>query len=85
MGSLIQLPFRQHHKSRTPQMNAPRLAETFATDTLFSLGPGLGGVTCAQLFVGTFLKLTKVFGMKTKNEGPDAFEDLFKIMEHPTR
>eukprot|EP00957_Ditylum_brightwellii_P185725 14139999-Ditylum_brightwellii.AAC.1 len=73
MGSLIQLPFRQHHKSRTSQLN-----------TLFSSEPGLGGVTCTQLFVGTSLKLTKVYGMKTENEGPDAFEDLSETMEHPT-
>eukprot|EP00957_Ditylum_brightwellii_P118326 9024842-Ditylum_brightwellii.AAC.1 len=78
MGSLVQLPFRQHHKSRTAQLNVPILEETFATDTLFSLEPGLGGVTCAQLCVGTSLKLTKVFGMKTENEGPDAFEDLIQ-------
>eukprot|EP00957_Ditylum_brightwellii_P035168 2666262-Ditylum_brightwellii.AAC.1 len=68
MGSLIQLPFRQHQKSRTPQLDVPRLAETVATDTLFSSEPGLGGVTCAQLFVETSSKLTKVFGMKTENE-----------------
>eukprot|EP00957_Ditylum_brightwellii_P108406 8270080-Ditylum_brightwellii.AAC.1 len=74
MGSLSHLPFRQHHKSRIPQLNVPRLAETFATDTLFSLEPGLGGVICAQLCVGTSSKLTKVFGMKTENEGPDGFE-----------
>jgi hypothetical protein len=78
MGSLMQLPFRQHHKSRTPQLNVPRLAKTFATDTLFSLELGLGGVTCAQLFVGTSSKLTKVFGMKTENEGPDVFEDFIR-------
>eukprot|EP00957_Ditylum_brightwellii_P162747 12393339-Ditylum_brightwellii.AAC.1 len=75
MGFLIHLPFRQHYKSRTPQLNVPRLAETFATDTLFSLEPGLGGITCAQLFIEMSSKLTKVFGMKTENEGPDTFED----------
>eukprot|EP00957_Ditylum_brightwellii_P012652 956191-Ditylum_brightwellii.AAC.1 len=47
-------------------------------DTLFSSEPGLGEDTCAQLFVGTSSKLTKVFGMKTENEGPDAFEDFIK-------
>eukprot|EP00957_Ditylum_brightwellii_P117733 8981827-Ditylum_brightwellii.AAC.1 len=78
MGSLIHLPFRQHHKSRTPQLNVPRLAEIFETDILFSLEPGLGGVTCAQLFLGMSSKLTKVFGMKTENEGPDMFEDFIR-------
>eukprot|EP00957_Ditylum_brightwellii_P027190 2055073-Ditylum_brightwellii.AAC.1 len=76
MGSLTHPPLWQHHKSRILQLNVPRLAETFATDALFSLEPGLGGATCAQLFVGTSLKLTKVFVIKTENEGPDAFEDL---------
>eukprot|EP00957_Ditylum_brightwellii_P184700 14067536-Ditylum_brightwellii.AAC.1 len=43
MRSSIHLPFRQYHTSRTPQLNDPRLAETFATDTLFPSEPGLGG------------------------------------------
>eukprot|EP00957_Ditylum_brightwellii_P191259 14562854-Ditylum_brightwellii.AAC.1 len=43
MGSLIHLPFRQHYKSRTPQLNIPRVAEIFLIDTLFSSEPGLGG------------------------------------------
>eukprot|EP00957_Ditylum_brightwellii_P025588 1933898-Ditylum_brightwellii.AAC.1 len=45
---------------------------------LFSSEPGLGGVTCAQLFMGTSSKLNKVFGMKIENEGPDAFEDFIR-------
>eukprot|EP00957_Ditylum_brightwellii_P166715 12691138-Ditylum_brightwellii.AAC.1 len=56
MGSMLCLPFQQHHRSRTPQLNVPRLAETFATDTLFSSEPGLGGITCAQSFVGSTSK-----------------------------
>ena len=78
MGSLLRLPFRQHHKSRTPQLNVPRLSETFATDTLFSSETALGGITCAQLFVGTKSKLTKIFGMHTESEGPEAFEDFIR-------
>jgi len=78
MGSRLRLPFRQHHKSRTPQLNVPCLSETFVTDTLFSSETGLGGITCAQLFVGTKSKLTKIFGMRTESEGPDAFEDFIR-------
>eukprot|EP00957_Ditylum_brightwellii_P052105 3951595-Ditylum_brightwellii.AAC.1 len=59
IGSLLWMPFRQHHKLHTPQLNMPRLSKTFATDRLFSLEVGLGGITCAQLFVGTQSKLTK--------------------------
>eukprot|EP00957_Ditylum_brightwellii_P073426 5579525-Ditylum_brightwellii.AAC.1 len=43
MRSLAHISSRQHHKSRTLQRNVPRVAETFATDTLFSSQPGLGG------------------------------------------
>eukprot|EP00957_Ditylum_brightwellii_P015994 1204976-Ditylum_brightwellii.AAC.1 len=78
MGSMKYLPFRQHNKSRTPQLNIPRLSETFDTDTLFSSEVGLGGIICAQLFVGTQSKLTKVFGMRTESEGPQAFEDFIR-------
>eukprot|EP00957_Ditylum_brightwellii_P032795 2486493-Ditylum_brightwellii.AAC.1 len=59
MGSLIRMPFRQYHKSHTPQLNVPRPSKTFATDTLFSSETGLGGINFAQLFVGTELKLTR--------------------------
>eukprot|EP00957_Ditylum_brightwellii_P142573 10862035-Ditylum_brightwellii.AAC.1 len=63
-----------YHKSRTPQHNVPRLAETFATDTLFSFEPGLGSITCAQLFVGSKSKLTKIYDMRTESEDHDAFD-----------
>ena len=43
MGSFATLTFRQHFKSRTPQLNVPRIAETFATDTLFAPVYGIGG------------------------------------------
>eukprot|EP00957_Ditylum_brightwellii_P080744 6141195-Ditylum_brightwellii.AAC.1 len=65
--------YRQHHRSRMSLLNVPRLAETFATDALFLSEPGLGGINCAQLFVGTTSKLTKVFRMRTESENPDAF------------
>eukprot|EP00957_Ditylum_brightwellii_P156614 11920083-Ditylum_brightwellii.AAC.1 len=65
----------EHHKSRTLQLNVPRLAETFATDTMFSSEPGLGGISCSQLFVGLISKLTKIFDMMTESEGPAASED----------
>eukprot|EP00957_Ditylum_brightwellii_P138032 10523219-Ditylum_brightwellii.AAC.2 len=75
MGSMIRLLFRQHHKSRIPQLNVLQLAETFATDTMFLLEVALGGITCAQLSTGTKSQSTKVFGMQTESEGPDALED----------
>ena len=75
MKSLIQIPFQQHHKSWTPQLNVPRLQETYATNTLFASDTGYGGVSCAQIFAGSKSLYTKVFGMKTENEGPTALED----------
>eukprot|EP00957_Ditylum_brightwellii_P005992 453688-Ditylum_brightwellii.AAC.1 len=75
MGSLLRMPFRQHHKSCTPQLNVPRLSKIFATDTLFSSEVGLDVITCAQLFVGMQSKLTKVYGLRTESQGPQAFQD----------
>ena len=43
MGSFATLPLRRHFKSRTPQLNIPRIAETFATDMLFESVEGIGG------------------------------------------
>ena len=66
----LRLPLCRHIKSRFPQLNQRRLAKTFATDTLFSSTPGLGGITCAQLFVGKSSHFTSVYGMRTESEGP---------------
>ena len=78
MGSVMRLPFCQHHKSCTPQLNVPRLAETFSKDTMFSSIPGLGGITCAQLFCGRKSKFTKMYGIRTESEGPDALLDFMR-------
>ena len=75
MKSLIQIPFQQHHKLQTPQVNVPRLQETYATSTLFASNTGYGGVSCTQIFAGSKSLYTKVFGMKTENEDPAALED----------
>ena len=61
MGSNILLPFRQYFKSRTPQLNVLRIAETFAMDMLFSSIEGLGGITCAKNFTETKSKCTQIF------------------------
>ena len=76
----LQLPLRQHIKARFPQLNQCQLAETFATDTLFSSTPGLEGITCAQLFVGKSSHFTSVYGMWTESKGPTALQDF--IREH---
>ena len=44
------------------------------------LTPGLGGITCAQLFVGKSSHFTSVYGMRTESEGPSALQDF--IREH---
>eukprot|EP00957_Ditylum_brightwellii_P139241 10612362-Ditylum_brightwellii.AAC.1 len=77
MGSLLCLPFCQRYKFRTPQLNVLQLADTFASDT-FASEAGLGGITCAQLYVDTESKLTKVFGVRTESVGPDTFQDFIR-------
>ena len=61
-------PFRKHFKSRAPQLNRPRLAETYSTDTGFSSEPALGGITCFQLFVGNTSLRTAIYGIQTEDQ-----------------
>eukprot|EP00957_Ditylum_brightwellii_P130804 9978255-Ditylum_brightwellii.AAC.2 len=63
-------------KDKAAECSKP--SKSLCNSNFFSSEPGLGGVTCAQLFVGTSSKLTKVFGMNTENEGLDAYEDLIR-------
>ena len=71
-------PFRKHLKSRAPQLNVPRLAETYATDTGFASETALGGINCFQLFVGKSSLRTAVFGMQSEDQGPEALEDFIR-------
>ena len=67
--NVLRLPLRRHFKSRHPQLNCPRLREEYSTDTLFSSVTGIGGHTCAQVFVGKSSKYGAVYGMITESEG----------------
>ena len=71
----IKLPMQRHFKSRFPQLNCPRLQETYSTDTFFSSVKDIGGETCAQLYVGNSSMFTKVYGMAMESQGNQTLED----------
>ena len=71
-------PFRKHCKSWAPQLNVPKLAETYATDTGFASETALGGINCFQLFVDKSSMRTSVHGMQNEHQGPDALEDFIR-------
>ena len=71
----LQLPMKQHFKSRFPQLNRNRLREIYSTDTIFSSIPAIStGCTCMQIFCGKNSKFCKGYGMKSENEGCDVLE-----------
>ena len=55
-----------------------------ATDTFFSSEKGLGGITCAQLYVGKTSRLTAVYGMKTESEMSSTLEDFIRQWGAPS-
>ena len=79
----MRYPLRRHIKSRNPALNRRRLAEGFATDTLFASHPTLGGYTCAQLFCGLTSNYMSLHGMKSDSEGLDALEDFIREIRSP--
>ena len=58
---------KKHYKSPNPALNVHRRDEPVATDTVYADVPAVdsGGVTSAQLFVGTKSLVTDVYGMKS--------------------
>ena len=71
----LNLPMKQHFKSRYPQLNRNRLREMYSTDTIFSSIPAIGtGCTCMQVFCGKNSKYCKGYGMKTESDGCDVLE-----------
>ncbi len=74
----VELPMRDHYRSRYPALNCKRLNEIFATDTFFSSEKALGGFTCAQIFVGKSSYLTEVFGMQKESSMSDTLNDFIR-------
>ena len=79
----LRLPLRRHIKSRFPQLNCRRLSETYATDTLFSSEDALGGIRCAQLYVGLKSMFIAIYGMHSETEGPDTLDDFVREFGAP--
>jgi hypothetical protein len=67
---------KKHYKSPFPALNVQRRDEPVATDTVYSDTPAIdGGETCAQIFVGTEIMVTDVYGMKTEKQFVNTIED----------
>ena len=64
------LPLRRHYKSRVPFMNARRLNEGYATDTIFANCKAHDGSTCAQIYVGVDSQFVSLEGMQFKSQMP---------------
>ena len=76
-------PFRNHLKSRFPQLNVRRQRETVASDTFFASEPAIGGYTCAQLFVGLESHAVEIYLMRAEREGPIALQDFIRQIGAP--
>ena len=79
----LQLPLKKHFKSRFPVLNRPRLTETYCTDTFFSSTPGIGGINCAQVFVGKSSNFGQIYGMKSESQGSEALEEFISEIGAP--
>ena len=76
-------PFRRHIRSRFPQLNVKRINETVASDTLFGAKAAIGGITCAQLFVGITSAAVAVFPLRSESDGPEALQDYIRMVGAP--
>ena len=77
------LPKKQHFKSRYLQLNCPRLGEVYSTDTFFSSTNGIGGESCAQLYVGKKSLYTKAYGMSSESQGHATLESFIADVGAP--
>ena len=74
---------KTHFKARFPQLNRRCLHETYTTDTLFATEKALQGETCCQIFVGTTLQFTYVYGMKSESKGATKLKQFVKEVGTP--
>ena len=52
-------------------------------DTFFSSQPGMGGETCAQLYVGKKLLFTRIYGISSENQGRETLETFISKVGAP--
>ena len=50
--NVVRLPLHQHFNARDPSLNVRRIWEVMATDSFFASVVAIGGITCAQFYVG---------------------------------
>jgi hypothetical protein len=68
----------RHVKTRFPGLNHKRIHETVARDTAFSTRKDISGATCCQVFYGKESHHIDVYGLRTKRDGPDAYDDFLR-------
>ena len=60
---------QKHYKAPFPALNVHRRDEPVATDTVYYNTPAIdNGATSAQIFVGTKILLTHIYGMKSDKQ-----------------
>ena len=77
------LPLRRHIKARFPQLNHPRLQETYCTDTLFASTISYEGYKSAQIYVGHKSSRGQLYGMRTESAGPSTLQDFIRDVGAP--
>jgi len=75
---------RRHFKASSPALNANRLQEPYATDTLFASEKALYGYTCAQIYVGRKSYFTVLYPLRTESEMSQTLYDLAREVGVPT-
>ena len=69
---------KRHFKSCVPALNVCSLKEMFTTDTFFSSVKAIGGVTCAQVYVGMKSGYTRLYGMTSESEFKYSLQDYIR-------
>ena len=80
---IMLFPMRKHLKSMFKMLRRPRLNETVATDTYFSSETSLEGYNCAQVYYGCTSGTIHVYGMRSKNEFIDTYQEHMKEVGIP--
>ena len=71
-------PMKRHLQSYTQMLKFPRRNEIVATDTYFLAVKSFDGYHCAQIFIGLTSRRREVYGMKSKSEFPDIYQDFLR-------
>ena len=74
----VRYPLRRHRVARFAELNKRRIEETVSTDDIKANCRSYGGSYYSQVFFGSVSRMINVYGMRSKRDFPQVYQDFIR-------